>query len=74
MGIENIEHLKPDATVDNNVPDESQAAEPVPAGADNVPDSGLPTEGDSEDDATEDAVTTHEEDDDPLSNVGDPVE
>lgn len=41
---------------------------------DAVPDSGLPVEGDSDKDAPEDAVTSFDEDDDPLSNVGDEVE
>lgn len=72
-GIENLEAAQSEPEpVTNNVPDNSKAADPVPA--DDVPDSGLPIEGDDADAPTQDAVTTHEEDDDPLSNVGEPVE
>lgn len=75
MGIEGLENLTDgdSPTVTNNVP-EGTEPEPVTNNVpEDVPDSGLPVEGDSDEDAPEDAVTTHEEDDDPLSNVGDEV-
>lgn len=75
MGIEGLENLTDgdSPNVTNNVP-EGTEPEPVTDDVpDEVADSGLPVEGDSDEDPTPDAVTTHEEDDDPLSNVGDEV-
>lgn len=70
MGVEGIENLQPEP-VTNNVP-EGQEPDPVDAGVDEVLDDGLPNEVD-EDAPPSSAVTTHEEDDDPLSNIGDEV-